>query len=50
MNENPFVLVLFNTWPRSLHDYTNLNVGAHNMMNISFINLINKMPLVEFHE
>jgi hypothetical protein len=50
MNGKPFVLVLFNTWPSSIHDYTNLNAGTHNMMNISFINLINNLPLVEIHE
>jgi hypothetical protein len=37
MNENPFILVFFNTWPSSLHDCINLNARTHNMMNISFI-------------
>jgi hypothetical protein len=50
MNENPFLLVFFNTWPSSLHGYINLNAGTHNMMNIPFINLINIMPLTNFHE
>jgi hypothetical protein len=50
MNENPFILVFFNAWPSSFHECTNLTVGTHNMMNISFINLMKIMPLAEFHE